>query len=98
MDLYIDKDALESASTQLSGKCEELRTLKGNIEKSFEQLKKDWNTDAGKAFFKKFEENLLNSLDEYVTVFEYMSQNLSTASEQYDEVFRDADALTDQEY
>lgn len=98
MDLYIDKDALESASDRLGKKCEELGKLKQNLETSFETLKSEWDSDAGKQFYDKFKSDLLDNLDDYVRVFEHMSTNLSTASTKYDEVFRDANTLVQLEY
>ncbi|MBE6901018.1 MAG: hypothetical protein E7478_00930 [Ruminococcaceae bacterium] len=98
MDLLIDKDALDNASTKLNQQCEELRQLRTTLEASFDQLRKDWDSDAGKQFFERFQSDLLDNLDDYVHVFEYMSKNLSTASTMYDEVFREADALAQMEY
>jgi WXG100 family type VII secretion target len=98
MDLLLDKDAFTQASRELKTKCEELRTLKSNIKNSFEQLKKDWDSDAGRQFFAKFEDSLIVNLEKYSTVFEYMSRNLSTASQKYDEVFRAADAVASVQY
>lgn len=98
MNLYLDKDAFAQASNELEAKREELDTLRSNIEVSFEQLKKDWDSDAGKEFFNKFEKDLMDNLKKYALVFEYMSKNLSTASQKYDEVFRTADAVASVQY
>lgn len=97
-DLYLDKDAFVAASKELRDKCEELKKLKTNIRQSFEQLKIDWDSDAGKKFFDKFENDLITNLDKYSTVFEYMSNNLSIASGKYDDVFRAADAVSKAQY
>jgi WXG100 family type VII secretion target len=98
MDLLLDKDAFTQASKDLRTKCEELKALRTNIKVSFEQLKKDWNSDAGKQFFERFESDLIANLEKYSTVFEYMSKNLSTASQKYEEVFRAADAVASAQY
>lgn len=98
MDLLLDKDAFTQASKELKTKCEELKTLRSNILASFDQLRRDWDSDAGKQFFARFENDLLKNLDEYSKVFEYMSQNLSTASQKYEEVFRTADAVVNTQY
>jgi WXG100 family type VII secretion target len=98
VDLLLDKDAFSKASKELTTKCEELKTLRSNIVASFEQLRKDWDSDAGRQFFARFENDLLQNLDDYSKVFEYMSQNLSTASQQYEEVFRAADAVAGAQY
>jgi uncharacterized protein YukE len=98
MDLLLDKDAFDTASRILKTKCEDLRTLRGDIDKSFAQLKIDWDSDAGRAFFAKYETNLVENLKKYSTVFEYMSKNLMTASNKYDEVFGAANAVADAQY
>lgn len=98
MNLMLDQDAFSSAGRELQTKCEDLKTLRVNIEKSFEQLKADWDSDAGRQFFARFEADLLKNLDRYSTVFEYMSQNLTAASQKYEEVFRAADAVANAQY
>lgn len=98
MNLLLDKDAFSKASRELQAKSEELKTLRSNIEASFEQLKKDWDSDAGKQFFDRFENELIKNLEEYKQVFEYMSANLQIASDKYEEVFRVADTVLDTQY
>lgn len=98
MDLYIDKDSLEDGSRALNGQKKEMEKLKTDIKASFEQLRKDWDSEAGKLFFEKFQDDLIQNLDRYITVFEYMSENLSIASRKYDEVFRAADTVAAAQY
>jgi len=98
MDLHLDRDAFSQASRELQAKCEELKTLRANIKASFEQLRVDWDTDAGRKFFKRFERDLMKNLEDYSKVFEYMSKNLSTASVKYEEVFRAADSVAKVQY
>ena len=98
MDLLLDKDAFSLASKELEKGCEDLISLRKNIVASFEQLKRDWDSQAGKEFFARFENDLLKNLDNHSKVFEYMSKNLSTASDKYDEVFRAADAVVNAQY
>lgn len=98
MDLKLDNDAFSQASRELKAKCDELRTLRSNIVASFSKLRKDWDSDAGKQFFARFEDDLMKNLDDHCKVFEYMSTNLSTASQKYEEVFRTADTVADVQY
>lgn len=98
MNLYLDKDFLESGSSELTKQKEEMEQLKTEIKASFEQLRKDWDSDAGELFFAKFEDDLIKNLDRYIAVFDYMSKNLSTASQKYDEVFRVADTVASAQY
>lgn len=98
MDLYIDQDCLANGSKALAEKREEMERLKTDIKLSFEQLHKEWDSQAGRLFFEKFEEDLIKNLDRYVIVFGYMSENLSAASQKYDEVFRAVDAVASAQY
>lgn len=98
MDLLLNQDVFCQAGRELDKKREELDMLRCNIQKSFEQLKSDWDSDAGKQFFSRFENDLLSNLDKHVKVFEHMSQNLTTTSQKYEEVFRAADAVANVQY
>lgn len=98
MDLYIDKNSLENGSHALIEQKGEMEKLKTDIEASFEQLRKDWDSEAGKLFFAKFEDDLIQNLDRYITVFDYMNKNLLTASRKYDEVFRAVDTVASSQY
>jgi len=98
MDLRLDKAAFTQASRELNTKCNEIRDLRGNIERSMEQLRRDWDSPAGRQFFAKFERDLMNNLRDYSTIFEHMSRNLMTASNRYEEVFRAADAVASTQY
>lgn len=98
MDLMIDQTAFEQASNELRSKCQELRELRRSIETSFAQLKLEWDTDAGKVFFNRFENDLLKNLEKYSTVFEYMSTNLITSMHKYEEVFGAANTVANSQY
>lgn len=93
-DLMIDSDVMSAQSQKLSTECENLRDLIKEINDSFAALRKEWDSDAGKKFFDKFENDLISNLEKYSTVFEHMSMNLSTAQQKYESVFRAADAVT----
>ena len=97
-DLVLDDEAFLQASKELAAKCEELGRLHTNLVCTFEQLRTDWDTDAGKIFFQRFDDDLLKNLDKYTLVFEHMSKNLSTALQKYEEVFRAADTVADAQY
>lgn len=98
MDLLLNQEAFAQASRELKKERENLEILRANIVESLAQLELDWDSDAGKQFFLRFQEDLIKNLDRYIIVFEYMSQNLSTASQKYEEVFRAADAVADAQY
>ena len=98
MDLMIDQSALEQSSNELRRKCQELRELRNSLEMSFLRLKSEWDTDAGKVFFDRFENDLIRNLEKYSTVFEYMSTNLITSMHKYEEVFGAANTVANSQY
>ena len=95
MDLLLDQEAFLQANRELQKKYQEMEYLRLEIENSFAQLKEEWNSDAGKQFFDRFEGELLKNLQKYSLVFEHMGKNLLTASQKYEEVFRAADTAID---
>lgn len=98
MDLLLDEDAFLQASIEMKAKSEELGELRSNIERTLYQLKKDWISDASQEFFRRVEEDLLKNLDKYSIVFGYISQNLTTASQKYEEVFRAVETVAEAQY
>ena len=51
MDLYIDQDYLADGSRALADKRDEMEQLRSEIKTSFEQLRKEWDSEAGRLFF-----------------------------------------------
>jgi uncharacterized protein YukE len=98
MDLLVNRDAFSQGGRDLQTRCNELRTLRNNLNNAFSLLRKDWDSAAGREFFARFENNLIKNLDDYSLVFEHMSRNLSTASSRYEEVFRAADTVANSQY
>lgn len=98
MDLLLNKDAFMQASRELEIQCDELNTLLTNIISSFEQLRKDWDSDEGRAFFESFKTKLIDNISDHITVFTYMRENLLTASQKYEEVFSAAHSVSNVQY
>jgi WXG100 family type VII secretion target len=96
--LTIDDTALETAGNTLSEKAEEMRELKRSIESCFELLRTDWDTDAGRAYFERLDNQLFKHLDNHANVIEHISENLKIASDKYDAVFRAAENAAIAEY
>ena len=98
MDLYIDKDVMEEAQRALFQQSERLGQIRSEISKLFILLRMEWDSEAGNIFVEKFEDDLIRNLERYETVLSYISSNLITASQKYDEVFRAADAVSSAQY
>ena len=98
MDLVINRDALQTASTGLIQQCEELVNLRRAINRTFEELRRDWDSEAGDEFFKSFENDLLEYITAYESKLRVRSNNLARAVTIYQEVFSAADAVANARY
>jgi len=96
--LVVNREQLRAAGATLATCSNELDDLRRNLESSFVQLRRDWQSDAGDRFFEKFNQDLTKNLIDYVRVFRHMSNNLRSASSMYDEVFNAADAVANAQY
>ncbi len=70
VNLHLDQDAFQVACSGLEEKCRNLEALSGQIQSSFEQLRQDWDSQAGKLFFERFENDLIKNLDQFTVVME----------------------------
>lgn len=89
----IDEEALSSAKTQYATEAKDMQDLKDRLKQAVEDLKTGWDTDAGKAFIKKFEDNLYKNMQLYADTIQHMSDNMGIATSKYDAVFREAEQL-----
>ena len=99
-DLYLDQEAFNTAKRELVKYIgtDGLEGLVTKIKASFEQLQIDWDSDAGKKFFDRFENDLISNLNKYAIVFRHINENLSTASGKYEEVFGVAETVAKSQY
>ena len=97
MDLYLDSEKMALARRQLKEKSDALVELQKKITENFEGLRMDWDSKAGEVFFQRFEDDIKKNLDQYAKVLAYMTENLTTASTQYEEVFRAADVVAEKQ-
>ena len=96
--ITINRDAFNAAQSQLSAQAQALRTLRNDVNRSFAALRTDWDSAAGRAFFNKFENELLTHIDQYAGLLQERSQSLSQVRTQYNAVFTAADAVANARY
>lgn len=56
------------------------------MQKMVDSVKDGWDSDAGAAFFEKYDEEWLKGFTQYKQVLNHMSENLNTAQGKYNEV------------
>ena len=58
-----------------------------------DDIRSGWKSDAGDAFFKKFDDEWKKNFDDYINVINHMSSNMQIAKNKYQAVFDEADKL-----
>lgn len=91
--LYLDRDALDTAKTNYSTYSEDMKNLKKELEDAINDIRSGWKSDAGDAFFKKFDDEWEKNFTDYINVIEHMSSNMEIAKTNYQAVFDEADQL-----
>jgi hypothetical protein len=96
--LTIDDVKFVEAAIGLDAQADIIEDLITRINRCFESLRTDWDTDAGKEFFKRVDDTMLFHLENHSKVIRHMSKNLKTASQKYDVVFRAVENAAEAEY
>lgn len=91
--LYLDKDALETAKTKYSSYAQDMSALKTKLETAVDDIRNGWKSDAGNAFFTKFDDEWKKNFDDYINVINHMSSNMQIAKNKYQAIFDEADKL-----
>ena len=98
MAMTIDENAFRRASTDLAAQATALRNLRRDILRSFDDLKRDWDSDARRAFFNKFDNELIRHLDDYARKLDQRSDTLNRVISHYRPVFDAANTLASTQY
>lgn len=93
--LKISQEALFRAKLSYNECAMKMSMLKCNLEVAMEDIRLGWQSDGGKEFFQKFDDEWAKNLEDYIAVIEHMSENMAVAEYKYREVFDEADKLVD---
>ena len=96
--ITVDRDAFARAAQTLQQQAQALQDLRRASLASFNALRTDWDSAAGRAFFNKFENELLRHIDQYAGKLATRAQALNTVRGMYDPVFQAADAVANAQY
>lgn len=91
--LYLDREALETAKNNYSSYARRMTSLKDKLVQATEEIKGGWDTDAGVAFFTKFNDEWKKNFDDYTEVVKHMADNMDVAKNKYQAIFDQADKL-----
>lgn len=92
-ELKYDIDAINAMKDTLAKARDSLETCKNNVNTSLEKLKTDWNTAAGKQFFKEVDTDWGDEVKRYKKVLETVEGLLEEASTQYQKVTEKVEEL-----
>ncbi len=82
-ELQFDVDKLRSTKKQCEELIQDLRNRQDELQKSLEDLRKDWNTDAGREFFKSQDNDWSEQVDHYVEIAGAVVSLLECAVKEY---------------
>lgn len=60
--------------------------IQKKMQKMVDSVKDGWDSDAGTAFFEKYDEEWLKGFNQYKEVLTHMSENLNTAQGKYTQI------------
>lgn len=91
--LKINEEAMETAKSGYNDCATRMRTLRDTLKQSVDEIRTGWNSEGGKAFFKKFDDQWYKNFNDYIDVIEHMSDNMTISKNKYQPLFDEADKL-----
>lgn len=92
-ELKFDLEKMNEMKTKLADTAAELEDYKIKVVDSLDQLKKDWNTTAGKSFMSNVNTDWTVEVDKYIKIVGAVESLLEEASKQYATVEDEIDNL-----
>jgi len=86
-DIVLDEAAFEKAASDYSALAGRMNELKNDIEGMLENLRKGFDTPAGRKFDKACRNNLLQPIDRQMRVILHIQENLTLSKTEYQKVF-----------
>ena len=97
-EIEVNMAEFQRARTRLNAEIQQLRSLRTAMDRSFAQLKRDWDSEAGREFFRKFDNELLDNINKYANYLQDRSNDLNFVESQYQRVANAADAVANAQY
>lgn len=84
-DFKVDTDAFQTAISKYGSEIEKINEIKININGILTNLKDNgWNSEAGKAALKEFEELCTDNIDKYMNIAETLKDVLSQSGAEFE--------------
>lgn len=91
--LKYDVEVMQSVKNDYTSCIKDMKSLKKKMQNMVSEIEDAWKSEAGTAFFEKFNDEWLDSFTQYVKVLEHMSENLDYAKGKYSEITKKANAI-----
>ena len=91
--LQYDTEKMNAVKDTYNKSAETMDKIAKNMNNMVETIKTAWKSEAGEAFFKKYNDEWLKGFNQYKEVLEHMAANLNDASGKYSEITDDIKAL-----
>ena len=91
--LIISEEAMDTAKKGYDDCAARMKELRNRMSDAVDEIRGAWDSDAGKAFFEKFDDEWLSNFDDYINVIKHMSDNMTTAKNKYSPLFDEADNI-----
>lgn len=92
-DIILDESAFDTAIQDFDALGMQLKKLKTDIEDMLNDLKKGFDTPAGRKFIASCEKNLSKPMEAQELVLKHISTTLSESKQAYESVFREYETL-----
>ncbi|WFR59082.1 WXG100 family type VII secretion target [Anaerocolumna sp. AGMB13025] len=91
--LKVNEEALKKAKVTYQEQSQRMRALKSKLSTAVDGIKDGWDSKAGDAFFKKYDNEWVQNITDYIDVIQHMSDNMQIADNKYQTVFDTADKI-----
>ena len=92
-DLHYESAAFQTAISEYQNVKQSFESIKQSLTNCIDSLREGWQTCAGDAFFKDFDDDLSPALDKYINFLAYLIESLEAARISYDAVVDQAQNL-----
>ena len=93
VDFQYDSESFNAAISKYNTAVSDYKKLSDSLKKAVDGMQGGWNTSAGEAFFKNFNDDFTPVLEKHIKFLEYLVQCLEYAAVKYDQVVDKAQNL-----
>lgn len=84
--LQYDTEKMTEVKQTYVNEVSKMEDIKSKMQKMVDDVKEGWDTEAGNAFFEKYDEEWLKGFNQYIEVLTHMSENLDMAEGKYTQI------------